>query len=363
MNSPPRVIYSQERIKRLAQANDYKILAELVIRDYDHHWPKIIDRLASIKKPFYLPQEKYVVHHMDTEYFLGDIGFVIENFNRSIRALDIDPCRFVIFTNHRGSTESWRRYASHEKNQFVVIETPWTELLRDHRHMIDTISVPTFRYHFCAIMGASRCHRDKIANWIALNKLQHSNLVTYHKNDPQVPIVESIKTPNPVTKTGVRYLTTVPFTRVNEEWSNRSSFESSCDSLYNQEVSEFDRDHVFQSPWYREVMFDLVAETVFDYPYAYISEKTVRPIVHARPFVIVGAANTLSWLHEMGFKTFHKWWDERYDRELDPDIRLREIFSTVKNICSWSSDRCRQVFEEMIPILEHNQNIYKELAF
>ena len=110
-------------------------------------------------------------------------------------------------------------------------------------------------------------------------------------------------------------------------------------------------------------MFDLVAETVFCYPHAFISEKTARPIVGGRPFVVVAAHNTLCWLQEMGFKTFSRWWDESYDQEQDPDTRLSLIFDTVMDICSWSPARCEQTLQEMLSILEHNQRVYKGLAF
>lgn len=355
--------YSQARVDLLKTTRGYDILDEIAIVDYDRDWDSLADRLWRTKKTQYLPQQKYVIHHHDTEYFLNDLGFATENFNRVIRSLDLDPCRFVIFTNHRHSTAAWLRYCDHDRNQFEVIETPWTQRLC-HPQDLQLMPVTRCRYHFCAIMGAGRSHRDKLVHWIRAKNLEQHNLVIYHKDGPRTqPTLPKSQEPTGRPTTVTHYLTTVPFTRVNEDWSNGSRFDSSCDALQDARIPAYDASTTFQCPWYQEVLLDLVAETVFHYPYAYISEKTVRPIVNGRPFVIVGAAHTLAWLKEMGFKTFDPWWDEHYDSETDPDQRLGHVFDTLDMICSWSSDRCREVLQEMQPILQHNQRVYRELAF
>lgn len=353
-----RPFYSKARINQLSQLHGYKVLDQLVIADYDQDWSGLYQQLCQSKKSHYLPEDKYIVHHQDTEYFLGDTGFAIENFNRVVRSLDIDPCRFVIFTNHRGSRHRWLSYCDHEQNQYTVIETPWTELL-----CYDQPRITPWRglqHHFCCIMGAGRTHRDKLSHWIKERDLQVKNLTVYHRNQPP----GADRTPaNTGHSDHNHYLTTAPFTRINEEWSNHSRWQSSTDVLQDARVVPYDQAERFHSPWYEHTLFDLVAETVFNYPHAYISEKTVRPIVGGRPFVAVAAPNTLAWLQEMGFETFSRWWDESYDQEPDPDARLSLIFDTVMDICSWSPARCERTLQEMLPVLEHNQHIYKGLAF
>ena len=37
----------------------------------------------------------------------------------------------------------------------------------------------------------------------------------------------------------------------------------------------------------------------------YISEKTVKPIGHKHPFIVMGSVGTLKELRREGFKTFH----------------------------------------------------------
>lgn len=49
---------------------------------------------------------------------------------------------------------------------------------------------------------------------------------------------------------------------------------------------------------------DHIADTVF------LSEKIWKPIYTASPFIVIGNKGTLKKLHELGYKTFSKWWDE-----------------------------------------------------
>lgn len=356
--------YSKRRLNQLCEKYGYHIIGEIPINAYDDAWHRLTDYLEMSKKTIYSPSEKYIVHHPDTEFFLEDFGFAIENFNRIIRFLDIDPCRFVVYTNHRGSTNTWLQYCTHEHNQFTVIETPWTNVLCDEQNL-ELIPIGECRYHFCSTMGKSRTHRDKLLHWIKKNDLQKTNIVIYHGPNtitkPEQKPVDA--TPSRSDRGGMQYLSTIPFSRVNEEWSNTSRFPGSRESLQTHSIPQYQEDQRFHAPWYQDVFFDLVAETVFHYPHAYISEKTTRPILRGRPFVIVGAAHTLTWLREMGFRTFDSWWDESYDQESDPDVRLEKIFSTINHICSWSNQTCLTLLKDMIPVLEHNQKIYRDLAF
>lgn len=99
-------------------------------------------------------------------------------------------------------------------------------------------------------------------------------------------------------------------------------------------------------------------ETVFDYPHAYISEKSFKGITAKRPFIILGAPGTLSLLKLYGFKTFSDWWDESYDSEDSIDLRLTKVYNIVKEVCELSVDSLQLLCKEMSQTLEYNFNHY-----
>jgi hypothetical protein len=102
----------------------------------------------------------------------------------------------------------------------------------------------------------------------------------------------------------------------------------------------------------------VVTETVFDYPHNSYGEKTWKPIVNLRPFVLVSVPNALQELKDMGFKTFDNWWDESYDRVVDPLQRINSIVKIIDWIASKSIDQLKMLYDEMKPTLIHNYDHY-----
>jgi hypothetical protein len=103
---------------------------------------------------------------------------------------------------------------------------------------------------------------------------------------------------------------------------------------------------------------NLTNETRFYTSLNYISEKSFKPIIARRPFIMVGPAGNLKFLKSWGFKTFDKWWDESYDLETNHNERIKKIYELVNFILSLSYDDLHKILEEMIPILEHNYELY-----
>jgi len=71
---------------------------------------------------------------------------------------------------------------------------------------------------------------------------------------------------------------------------------------------------------------------------------------------MVSSPHTLKYLHELGFKTFDKWWDESYDLEEDNEKRLEKICELILKISKFSIKKCKLIYDDMIPILKYNQN-------
>lgn len=102
----------------------------------------------------------------------------------------------------------------------------------------------------------------------------------------------------------------------------------------------------------------LVTETVFDYPHNWTSEKTWKPIVHLRPFVIAGPPGSLAHLRSLGFKTFSTWWDESYDEIQDPLLRMKSIIELLKKICRHTLEDLIEIYNEMELTLKFNYDHY-----
>jgi len=102
----------------------------------------------------------------------------------------------------------------------------------------------------------------------------------------------------------------------------------------------------------------IAAETVFNYPNVYVTEKSFKPIIYKRPFVLVGSPGCLNNLKSFGFKTFNQYWDESYDLIEDPEKRMLAILEIIEFVCAKSIDELQKLCYDMKNILEHNFNLY-----
>ena len=103
----------------------------------------------------------------------------------------------------------------------------------------------------------------------------------------------------------------------------------------------------------------VVTETVFDYPTVFISEKSIKPIIYKRPFILVSSVGCLANLKKIGFKTFSRYWDESYDLIQDPAERMLAIIKIIDSICAKSITELQELCIDMQDILDYNFNYYK----
>ena len=109
-----------------------------------------------------------------------------------------------------------------------------------------------------------------------------------------------------------------------------------------------------QPKFYKNFALDIVVETVFDYPYVYITEKTLRPIYCKRPFVVLGVPGTLAFLKQQGFKTFDRIVDEYYDNITDHQKRFDSAVASIRQFVTQPIEKIRQDIDSISDVLEHN---------
>ena len=157
---------------------------------------------------------------------------------------------------------------------------------------------------------------------------------------------------------------TVPQTRVNDrlKLKNGNTTPIAHDVLSPHIPSRsHDTRSRYQSDFYKYYGLDIVTETVFNYPYPYITEKTMRPITSKRPFIIVGASGILTLLKSKGFGTFNTIIDESYDSIVDPSDRFDSVTASIKEFVTQPIEKIRADVESVSDVLEHNFKTYLAL--
>jgi hypothetical protein len=119
----------------------------------------------------------------------------------------------------------------------------------------------------------------------------------------------------------------------------------------------------YSSKDYQTAWFDVVLETLFDDSRQHLTEKILRPIACGKPFILVGTAGCLKYLHSYGFKTFDGIIDESYDSVIDPVERMKQIIQCMSDIQSWSQQRKQQAQLEIQKITAHNRDRFFSQEF
>jgi len=158
------------------------------------------------------------------------------------------------------------------------------------------------------------------------------------------------------------YFTTHPWTRINEYWADSSVPWKPVEENYRDLLIQGQANQTrFQTDFYRHIAVDIVTETVYNYPYPQITEKTLRPISCKRMFIVVGAPGILELLHKKGFKTFADVIDETYDTELNPVRRWHMVCKSIKNFVTKPMDEIRDIVYQHQETLEHNFQVLVNL--
>lgn len=102
---------------------------------------------------------------------------------------------------------------------------------------------------------------------------------------------------------------------------------------------------------YNQTAYSVIAETCFHDNFAFFTEKTSKPIIAKRLFVMFAGRGYLSNLQKLGFQTFDGIIDESYDQETDALIRWRRAW---EQMCWLAEQPQEQILEQIRPIVEHN---------
>jgi hypothetical protein len=103
-----------------------------------------------------------------------------------------------------------------------------------------------------------------------------------------------------------------------------------------------DYQRYFNPAWYNDTHFSIVVETEVDVPGVFVTEKTFKPMAFQHPFVVMGQAGHLNYLHTQGFETYSNLFDQSYDSIPDWHTRLAAVIRTIKNFTLEPYDKLTQ---------------------
>jgi len=352
-----------------------KILKTINLIDYDHDFYKLYNELLSIKKNKYSIDEKIIILHNDTEYFYYDspIGFSIHNLLTCIQQADIPMHVFVILTNHCYYKKSIIDCIKNKNDIPTIIFTYVNNVSFTHvKEFVNNKNniEKNIKYFALGLWGGTvRPHRTALIKWLKYKNLDKKIQISYNSyyNKKKTILNLSSSSKNFLENKNTNVvdipldLVTANTHRTNETFLSQNStilknwIDTPDEPFYNDFIANNNLTDV-----YSKCFLDVVSETTFMYPYPFISEKTIRPILLKTPFLIFGGQKTLQCLHDAGFKTFDNFWDESYDQVANHWERFDKICELVESLSKMSLTDLEIMYNEMKPILEYNKNLLTE---
>ena len=360
----------------------YTILDGCNLLYYDHDMSLLYNRLLPFKSRAFADHERIIFTLYDNEYYFqqSKIGFTIHNLIQILIELDISLSYCMLFTNHYGIADSIEQLCTSYKfgNQLTVHENNYSKPLSVETldPVLPVYSSTDIKYHFAFLSYVCRDHRAFTRCFIHANNLDDKTLMSWHPpghlelnfEGEFLDAVEHKDIDHRVVNKleHVNLLYPVPFRRLNDKIFPDEELQhmvnNNSDAIYkfvkNDIINSQPNINNFDADFLRYSFANIVTETVLQYPYPYLSEKTFKNFVLLRPFVVVGSAGTLAQIKKLGFKTFDHWFDESYDTIEDPTDRLKQVFQTIDVISNWSLDHCQQVYNDMSEVLNYNYNHY-----
>lgn len=120
-------------------------------------------------------------------------------------------------------------------------------------------------------------------------------------------------------------------------------------------------------PFLKNSYFSVINETYYSKDYdeqignkycRFLTEKTFKAIACRHPFMLVTVGNSLELLHKMGYKTFHPYINEDYDKEPDDTKRMMMIIDEIKRWTTLDKTTLDHYRRKLLEIVDHNYDLF-----
>lgn len=257
---------------------------------------------------------------------------------------EIHPYLVDVFQQHRQPNVYWA--IPGQSNDSTVLDQRQVLLWNEHfqmtmfpyQSMLHKIAQlqhnETKPMYFDALLGTVKPHRNFVYNSIVDANLQDQIIMTYQNCGPEQ-----------LGATGVWESDIEPF--------EPATIKNSTDTVRYQS-QQIALCRILPVDIYNRTAYSIVTETGTDNRYSFFTEKTAKPIMARRLFVMFSGRGFLRNLRSLGFQTFSNVIDENYDLIYNEPSRWAAAFEQVQRLCKMDQ---LEVFDKIAPALEHNYNL------
>lgn len=348
---------------------DIEILCHCDLIAHDHHWRSLHDVLFPYAGFEFAHHQRLLVLDHDTDYYpdVCSIGNNLYNLIKLFSLLDISTDHVVILTGNYGLEKD----VQHLCDQFnlsypKVIEFSQWYVYPLVTELIDNDIIENFDHLFICLNNVQRCHRKILMAMLYEKKLTDLGIISWRAMQDVQPRLSCKKETTTDTTIGTipvgyHFRTTDPFARINDDLNlcvDSINLQIKYQLLINQTHihplitgKPNQKDTRWTADFFNHALIYLITETVGQYRHVYFSEKTWKAMASKKPFLLMGARNSLTTLKKLGFVTFDTIWDESYDQANTTFERANLITDVLLQL---ANQDWRDIAQRCRPIIQHN---------
>lgn len=131
----------------------------------------------------------------------------------------------------------------------------------------------------------------------------------------------------------------------------------SSDSFFdrNDDIVFFVESFGNENVWH-ESFLNIITETFVHDNNLFITEKTLKPILGLRPFLLLSSPFNLDFLKKLDINLFDEWFGDWHSSK-DYNVRLNKIINIIEYVCSLSKNERKNMFDDMFPVLLKNREM------
>jgi hypothetical protein len=288
----------------------------------------------------------------------SDINF-LSKFSTEIKKINLKESDFIFFG---GSSNLFDLYPEIQKMNFIFYFEN-NLLISSCKKIEDLKKEPHYRLgyksewfnltdvlnkrnkHFvCPNRNSNKSHRFTLGCFFEIKNLWDKIYCSFLQKPKSIQIIKhlSIDFENKIKEFANNFLEKLPI-------------EMDTENLNESEKESFESMRSFKKEIYLDSYIHIITETNFEKD-IFPTEKLINPMVVLQPFILFGAPGYLTYIKELGFKTFDGFIDESYDNEYHSGKRFEMLCNEIDRLSKLSLEEIHNWYISIIPILEYNRN-------
>ena len=211
------------------------------------------------------------------------------------------------------------------------------------KYNIEDIKMKSAKYPFINYNRKPREHRHSLVKKLISRGVDKKGIVTLGKDDGDHKFLSD---PSDISITLNETIEEIG--EQNQWWPDSHGIPHDIHSLGRLEI------------WQNHFL-NIVGESEYDNAcHTFVSEKTWKPIIGLRPFIINGQTKIYKWLRARGFRTFNQHWNhipvEAADNVQDNCAAVAEFISNK------DEKELKEIYNKMLPDLLHNRDLFYKFS-